>query len=276
MLFGRKVAIDAVETAPFYGNEVMSALGRYLLFRIIAPSDRVRLVLSISASFNGVDNDQLPSAIAVGERREPFRVVGRGSARIFSDVLVPRSIDDMRFVGLDLGRDAAPLPQPPRSAISQLYGRDVILDPRLTTAWARDISLIDDRRYAQMRPPASVARFPADLADPTLEFSGVYEDGWIADRAYFVLQPQAPKTTLVVHALVPLLADPAYRTRICVRLDAAPPVCQVRGPGAFSYGRAVSSATRHTVEIDCANLQRIRTADHRLLGARLDFVGFTR
>lgn len=271
-----QIGLYPLEPDPFYRDEPMSALGRYLLFRTIAPSDHVRLVLWISASFNGVRNDQLPPAVAVGERREPFHLVGRGSARVFSDVLVPRSMDDMRFVGLDLGRNAAPVSQAPRSWLMRLYGRDVSLDPRLSTVRARDISLIDARRYAQMQPPASIEHFPADLANPTLQYSGVYEDGWISDRAYFVLQPPASETTLVVHALVPLLGDASYRTRICVRLDAVPPVCKVQGPGAFSYAQAVSSATRHTVEIDVLNPQRARTADHRLLGARLDFVGFER
>lgn len=276
MSFGAKVGLYGIERDPFYRGSVMSALGRYLLFRTIAPSDRVRVALWVSASFDGPGNDHLPPAVAVGKRREPFGLVGYGSARVFSSVLVPRSMDDMRFIGLDMGRAPAPIPQPPRTGLMQLYGRHVILDPRLVTAWARDISLVSNRRYMRMRPPASVSRFPADLANPTLQYSGVYEDGWISNRAYFILQPPAPKTDLVVRALVPLLGNPSYRTRVCVRLDAGPPICSVQGPGQFSFIQAVSSAARHRVEIDIAKPQRLPTGDQRLLGARIEFVGFKR
>lgn len=274
LLFTGNIGLYGVEVDPFYSNGTMSALGQRLLFRTIRPSRRVHVVLSVSASFSGAGNDQLPPAVAVGKRREPFQLVGHGSARVFSDLIEPQAIHDMRFVGLDVGRRPALVPQPPRSGLMKFYGHKITLDTRLTTAWARDISLVDDATYRHMKPPASVAHFPADLANPALQYSGVYEDGWISDRAYFILQPPAPRATLRVNALVPLIADASYRARVCVRIDSTRPVCKMQAPGTFTYERRVSSAKRYKVELDVENPQRPRGADNRLLGARLDFVGF--
>lgn len=274
LLFAGNIGLYGVESDPFFNDGMMSAVGRRLLFRTIAPGRKVRMVLSISTSFSGPTKDKLPPAAVVGKSRKPLQLVGHGSARVFSAVVEPRSIQGMRFVGLDLGRDPSTVPQPPRSGLLKIYGHNITLDGRLTTAWARDISLIDDGSYERMRPPSSVSRFPSDLGNPALEYSGVYEDGWISDRAYVVLQPRTPRAVLSIRALVPLIADPSYRARVCVRVDAGTPACKIQAPGIFSYERAAFSTKRHTVELSIAPPQSSRGPDNRRLGARLDFVGF--
>ena len=274
-LYMKKIGLFAVESDPFYKNGVMAALGQYMLLRAIGPSRHVRVELSISASFEGSRYDQLPRSVAIGVAREPFRLIGHGSARVFSAEVTPLPIDGMRFVGLNLGRKPNLLPQPPRTGIMQLYGRNVVLDSRHVSVFARDISLVPEHLYMTMHPPSNVKSFPADLANPALQYSGVYEDGWISDRAYFILKPVAPNSKLFVRALIPAGRTPLTRVRVCVRLDTALPRCSVQRPGTFSMEQEVASAARHTVEIDISNPQRLSAADPRLLGAKLDFVGFT-
>src|SRR5262249_36295745 len=56
--------------------------------------------------------------------------------------------------------------------------------------------LVTDEEYRRLTPPRSVSRLPADLRNPALEYSGIYEDGWVAEHAYVRLS-RAPGADFV-------------------------------------------------------------------------------
>jgi hypothetical protein len=68
------------------------------------------------------------------------------------------------------------------------YGRQFALDDRRLVGFTRDISVLTDEQYRAMPRPTKISNFPADLRNNKgLEYSGIYEDGWTAQDAFFKL-----------------------------------------------------------------------------------------
>src|SRR5439155_3422792 len=118
--------------------------------------------------------------------RQRLPMVGRGSARVFSPPMTPQIIEGRAFLGLDMGVDGEPFPER-RSGLMALYGTDVALDRRRPVGFLRDISLVSQEEYGRLAPPSKLESFPADLENPDLEYSGIYEDGRVSEASYFQL-----------------------------------------------------------------------------------------
>ena len=82
-----------------------------------------------------------------------------------------------------MGRDGR-YPIVSRPGLTGLFRTSALLDPRLLTSYVRDISLVSPAQYARLRPPTAIRNIPADLANPALEYSGIYEDGWLSQTSY--------------------------------------------------------------------------------------------
>jgi hypothetical protein len=178
-------------------------------------------------------------------------------------------IDGHPFVFLDVGEQAR-IHYDKRTGLDSLFGADIPTDTRRLTGYVRDISLVSGGQYSDLRPPLMVSRFPADLANTALQYSGVYEDGWVAKDSYFVLGGGA-RADLEVRAAVP--AGAGGRLEILVngrQLDdlAAP-------PGALAVRVPVSaSKTPRKVELRFTGLVRLPAPDFRPVSAHLSRVGF--
>ena len=81
---------------------------------------------------------------------------------------------------------------PERQGLLGLYNRSVVNDTRYLTSYVRDISLVGGDAYRALQPPSSLVQFPADLMDPDVEYSGIYEDGWVAEESYIYLAGGGP------------------------------------------------------------------------------------
>lgn len=263
---------DLLYTGSFAG------LGRYLLFRALSPTKRPRLELSISATLKADGAVMLPKAAVVGRRRVPLPLVGRGAARVFSDVVAPQELAGMRFFGLDMGEDERPIIEPVRKNLMKLYGAGVRLDPRSITVFGRDISVVDDEAYRRLATPQNVSRFPDDLRDPNLEFSGIYEDGWASEDSYFVLRSTESKSTLRVRGLLPLVGNEFFQTDLCPKLDGRDLECRTLSIGTFTYSYQLpkSSTGKHKIELRFSHYQVLQHGDQRPLGMKIRFIGFER
>ena len=130
---------------------------------------------------------------------------------------------------------------------------------------------MSDAAYRRSHPPARLDRFPADLANPALEYSGVYEDGWMANRGYFVLAG-GPHTRLRIRAQVLPQAKSlqvlvngrqvAFRTVGAGRLDLRVPVSGARG--------------KRRVELRWGGSVPLAAPDLRPASALLQYVGLDR
>ncbi|MGO9133451.1 MAG: hypothetical protein ACLP8A_05300 [Methylovirgula sp.] len=181
----------------------LAALGRYLLFRVNAPSPRIRLKLWISSSYLADGNSVLPPVAISGEKFVPLGLSGRGSARVVSEPLTPLHIDGRYYLLLDLGRGPQSVPVP-RPGLMGLYGRNIVIDTRRVVTYAHRIMLIDNADYDRADTVDGVRSIPYDLGDPRLEYQGIYEDGWIGATTSITLSAKGPgRHKVVVHGMVP-------------------------------------------------------------------------
>lgn len=259
----------------FFRGHTMAGLGRYLLFQVLQPDRDLRLSIWISASLKSNGQNRLPPAVAVGVTRQPFRLVGRGSARVVSPPVTQVELLGREYVGLDIGEPGVPYPVR-RTGVMRAYGSRVPSDPRQLTVYARDVSAIAGAAYAAWRPPAAVSQWPADLANPGLEYSGVYEDGWLSEHSYLVLDPGAAGSfRLAIDGDVPDLGNRGFTTTCQLRLDGTIVAERTLAVGPFSVDVPVTlPAGRHDVSVTFSAWQQLPRGDDRPVAARVRFAGF--
>ena len=177
------VSLYLPESDYFHAGGIISALGRDVLFGVLKPDHSVRIVLDYTASLNADGDNRIPPASVIGSDRVFFQGQGRGSARLFSPPARPQTIAEGSYLCLDMGSGGKMFPER-RKGIMRMYGNDVRTDPRRITGFVRDISAISEEEYLRMDPPASLKTFPRDLFNANLEYSGIYEDGWVAESEF--------------------------------------------------------------------------------------------
>jgi hypothetical protein len=268
----RNVAMYQLEPDYFYPGHTFSGVGRYLLLRVVNAQPGARLELWLTASLRNAAGHTVPPAAAVGTRRVLFPIEGRGSARVFSPSLPLARIDGQDFVLLDLGRNGT-LSDPKRTWIERLFGRGKgFLDPRFLTSYVRDVSLVSGAEYSHLVAPSALANFPADLADKALEYSGIYEDGWVGARSYAVLRG-GPASTLSFRANV--LPRP-HGQRLTILVDGRVVLARPVQPGAIDIRvRVPASSLRRKIELRFAGEVPLEAPDTRHAAAHISFLGLS-
>ena len=196
-----------LEGDPSFPGHTFSGFGRFALFQILGSTPRVRVVLDLTMSPTNPPSGSysLPPAGVFGADRVRFPVVGSGSARVVSPPLTPRIIDGQPYLVLDMGKRGA-FPVVSRPGVTGIWGKSVVLDPRFLTSYVRDVSLVSNAEYDRLAAPSTIQSIPADLANPNLEYSGIFEDGWVGRESYAQLSG-GPSGRLMIRADV--LARPA-------------------------------------------------------------------
>jgi len=270
--FDRNAELYSLNDDIFYQGRTFSAVGRYLLFYVINPTRRVRLVMDVTATINADGRNALPPAAAVGTRRLPFDALGRGSARLFSPPLKPSRLFGHSYLAVDMGNDGVTFPSH-RTGLMRLYGLDQLDDPRRFVGFARNISAISDENYQHLKPPAIIEHFPLDLSNPNLEYSGIYEDGWLSESSYAVLK--APRRSHVeVAGTVPEIDDPGFHTEARVSVDGQEITREMLGVGAFTLSAGDVRAGRHRLSVQFSHREVLPHGDRRIVVALLSKYGF--
>lgn len=270
----RWVAVNQLEPDLVFRGQSMSGVGRHLLFQVIHPSEPVRFLLDMTATLKGDGENRLPPAAALGTNRQLFPIVGRGSARVFSPPLSPQRIRSRAFIAIDMGVQGQRFPDR-RSGLMALYGTDIPRDRRQLVGFARNISLVSDEDYARLSPPRHLDSFPASLLNPDLEYSGIYEDGWISEAAFFHLTQPDTSSVVAVRGTVPRISDPFFSTDLRILVDGNEVARRVLTPGEFAiWTVAPRGPRRRRVDLRFSNVQPLPGKDRRPVAARLQFVGF--
>jgi hypothetical protein len=187
-----QIAVYRAQADIYQSQENFFAVGRHLLFRVINPGKVIRLRFAMTASILGEGRTELPHEAVVrfgADQSASLGLIGSGSANVFSPPLEPVWINHAAYVALDLGRPPLALGLPAQD-LQGVYNRDLSLDTRLALGYCRDISALDDEAYQARARPREISHFPADLIGRNgAEYSGIYEDGWIAQHAYVILGP---------------------------------------------------------------------------------------
>jgi len=268
------VSLFQLESDYFFPHASMVGIGRHLLFEILRPSGPLRLVIDITVSLRGDGANQIPLAAVIGTERRNFDVAGRGAARLISPPLLPQQIAGRSFLALDMGMEGLPFPEQ-RSGLMRLYGSGIPADPRRLVAFARDISVLSERDYARLSPPSALRSFPHDLANPDLEFSGLYEDGWIAEQAIFHLTQPPNTRSFLLRGTVPNI-KPNFQTKLTILLDGREIARRTLSPGPFEIRAPLTPAppARRRVDLRFATTERLPVPDRRPAAALLSFLGF--
>jgi hypothetical protein len=267
-----QVSLFGLEPDLAFPRSTMSALGRYVLFEILQPSNKGYLALSLTTTYMGDGNNRLPEMEALGADVDRIPWVGRGSAHVILP-FEPRQIDGRAYFALDVLSPLVRFPYP-RHGLMTLYGRDIPLDPRQISGFARQVSYLSPSEYAALVPPRCVCSFPRDLAQPGLRYSGIYEDGWVAEESYFELT-QSGADSLRVSGSVPKLAGLKLGNQIHILRDGQTVLEKHLSPGNFDLVVPDASAPGvHEVRILFDSAVSLSAADRRPASARLTAVGF--
>jgi hypothetical protein len=151
------------------------------------------------------------------------------------------------------------------------------LDNRYLTAFVRNISLVTDEQARALKPPHAVSSFPADLAYEGLQYSGIYEDGWISERAFFILQPRTPGEVLEVRGMVPMIARADFKTTLTVSVDGREVARKTLGLGDYVLKIPLASAAdSRRIDLAFDQTQTLPGGDNRPTGGLIRSIGFVR
>jgi hypothetical protein len=268
------ISLYHVEGDFFFHGATMASLGRDALFRVLNPSPRVRLVLEYTASLNQDHENRIPAASAIGDTREMFAVVGRGSARLISPALQPQQIAGGDYVALDMGAWGGTFPEH-RSVIMGLWGRDYLADTRRIVGFSRDISLISDDQYLAIQAPSAVQSFPGDLKNKGLEYSGVYEDGWVAESSYLVLQQNDGANHLAVSVAVPSIKGRRAASWAALSIDGHEVARKpVNSGSVIEFNVLIPGEGRRRIGLRFDHAVTLPSPDTRPVSAQLRYAGF--
>jgi hypothetical protein len=270
------IGMFALEPDYFFPDRRFAGVGRYLLFEVLQPDPRARLVVDFTSSLKADGANLLPPVDVIGEQRLSLPAVGRGSARWYSPPLAPQWIDGHAYVAVDFGVDGTRYPDTRRGLMTWL-GRDIPVDSRLLVGLGRNISLVSEAEYQRMVPPEHLERFPQDLGASALEYSGIYEDGWVADEGVvFLRRPSGPGTLTIRGTLLP--ASSGSGTTITIDLDGAAAFSERRDPGPFAVDVPVPIAdgNRIAVRLRFSSVRPLSDRDRRPASAHIDYLGMAR
>lgn len=270
----KKAAFYQLESDPMFPGREFSALGQHFLFTVMGATSRPRVVLELTTTVAKQFNSELPHPKIFGRTNSEVAFVGRGTGRIISRPVDLMYIDGAPYFSIDMERNAQKFTYSPQG-LMLLYGRQITADQRRITAFGRDISLISEEQYQSFQPPASLKNFPADLANKNLEYSGIYEDGWVSERAFFVLSPGSSSKYLVLKGQIPKIEAVDFKTSLTIRVDDILVATKELGLGTFAIRLPTTPGSgRHRIDFAFSRYQNLPGEDGRATGGKIDFIGY--
>ncbi len=268
-----RVSMYQPENDYFYPQATMVSMGRASLLRVLNPSRGFRLALEYTASLNADHENRIPPVSVIGATRQFLDVEGRGSARFFSPPIQPQDIGGGAYFLLDMGTWGFRFPTP-RTGLMALYGRDIPLDFRRITGFGRDVSALSEQEYEELAAPEHVQSFPADLANKNLEYSGIYEDAWVAESSYLTLRQGAEGSPLVVRVMVPLVEGKPASSQLILLIDGSVLARRSLTPGECELQIPAAGGGKHRIKLVFDRATNLPAPDNRPVSAKIRFVGF--
>jgi hypothetical protein len=252
------------------GSVYFHGTGRYNLFRVVRPSEKVRVVVDFTRTPLGGDRYNLPRAARIiGKEDYPIGFVGAGSARVVSPPIEPEYFEQQAYITLDFADQARPIIKR-KTGLMTLWGEKFNLDDRRLVGFTRDVSLISEEDYQKLVRPSKIGEFPQDLSRyPGLEYSGMFEDGWVGPDSFFKLAPSHPGQVVYFKGYVP--DTPEYRTRgldLTISINDKPTEVVNLRAGEFTLTRLVREpAAVTTVRLQFSGAMPYGERDTRYLSA---------
>ena len=128
---------------------------------------------------------------------------------------------------------------------------------------------MSNAEYDRLAAPSTIQSIPADLANPNLEYSGIFEDGWVGRESYAQLSG-GPSGRLMIRADV--LARPGgQRLQVLVN---GKTLCIPAGGSGIARSRPPATGLLRPAEDELrwAGVTRLAAPDRRSAAARLTFL----
>ena len=270
-----KVSMYQLENDIYYPGSSFAGLGRHVTMMILNPTPRARLLLDMTTTLQPGSNKDLPRAVVIGESRVPLPLNGQGSARVVSDPIEPQDVDGFHFLAIEMSVDGKRFDYQP-TGLNKLWKRNLVKDRRFLVGFVRNISVLSEDEYQSWTPPEKLAAFPKDLANPTLEYSGIYEDGWIGKSANLTLNRNDLASSLVIRGnLVDLPNNPSIDQQITIRINGREALHQKIAMGAFELRPTLRDELgRCQIELEFSEVRSIPDPDNRPISIQLLSIGF--
>lgn len=273
-----------LEKDPFFKDGYFASLGQHFLFLVLGSTPKPRIYMSLSSTVMAHFDAELPHPRIHGSQSYDIGFVGRGSGRVISQPLNLVQIDHLDYLAIDMGRKTQQFPIR-RVGLMNLFGIDVPLDYRWLTTFGRDISLISEEEYQNFTPPSELKKFPDDLGNKQLEYSGIYEDGWISEKSFFILSTKGDAQKFTLKGMVPGMGDPNFKTTVTIKLDDKVRDSKELGLGEFTIEvpltKAEKNQNRLRVDLEFSAFQRLHgrnpfaPQDGRATPAHITYLGFS-
>lgn len=203
----RRIALFQQEQDEAQKDLEFTGIGRFLLMKVVNPSEEIYLRVAATRTYMPLRSSWQDTAVIQGAKDYPMGLFGSGAFNKIIGPLRPRYIDGSAYVAIDFHDFPQPMADY-RTGLMKLYSRDVPRDFRRLAAWGRDISALSPSEYAAVERPRSVSRFPQDITlAKGLEFTGVYEDGWIGARSSWTLAKAERGEWISIQGLIPGFDD---------------------------------------------------------------------
>lgn len=213
-----------------------SGMGRFHLFRIINPTDTIQLRISMTDSIMGHGRTELPAnARVLGENEAALHFTGCGCACVLSEPVKPKLFRGAYYIAVDFGSDGLFFENKAKGTVA-LFRKELSSDHRQLVGFLRDISALSPDECEHWERPREIKKFPEDLLHQNgLVFSGIYEDGWISNRAVFSLGAAKPGESVVIKGTVPRIGEFATHPNVLRAWVAGEAAQEMEIPGgAFS------------------------------------------
>ena len=268
-----RIALFQPEADPYTPRQDMTGLGNFLMLRVERPDEEFYLRISASKTFMGRGHTAWsPGSQILGATDVPFAFAGNGAVNRIIGPIRPIMRDGAAYIAIDF-RETPVQFRYERTGLQSLYNTQVPLDSRKLVGYGRDISALSAAQLAALPRPNKLTNFPDDLLFARgLEFSGIYEDGWLSPTSEFTLGG-GPHAWVRVRGFVPELpGNPLGRGKLRFTLPSGP-VEVPAAVGSFDWLLPVGSADNLVrLALQFTAQAPLPNRDDRPVGAKLEWM----
>jgi len=260
----------------YYGNRTgFNGIGQFMLLRIEKPSSHIYLRVSATKTLMGNGNNTWDTGAKVlGKSTVKLGAVGSGAINLIAGPITPFVLNGVSYIALDFNQPAIAMPSH-RHGIKAFYNSSINLDYRRLVAYCRDISALSPEEVSAINRPRGLGNFPADIVMAKgLEYSGIYEDGWISPDARFVLAASEPKDQIRIKGFMPYIPGMEKEQSLTISLNDNHTYYVTLSPGAFDWALPVYNNQRTTsIVIHSTSRAQLPSPDQRPVAAHLSYIG---
>jgi len=115
---------------------------------------------------------------------------------------------------------------------------------------------------------------PESLFSSGVQYSGMYEDGWVSEESFYTLASSQPMSTFALEGFVPQLTDSNFFTEIKIFINGKEAFAKTIGVGPFKLDVPLTDRTgKFLITVLFSGVQILPGDDQRISAAKINYVG---